>query len=391
MGINECFDKINSLQLEKSKWCSLGIFYRAFIERSTLLTDELFPYINSSLEKSSFQFYIMSIFNKKNNTDVTYEYLNEIIDNSLTCMSMIINNSYKNVHGSEDYTYISSNYEYYYIGSLLFDDYIEKLELSDLINMKYAREVETKYKNIGIELNTEDIQFNKYKLLSLNNNITICNNKDSQTIQDNRLGGHFWIPVPRKLLFSLQELINLGMVSDISFRIDNITKYIPFLEDIEQGTPLKLNVTDLPPLSKFYSSDNYADTFWVHHDSKKKSITFEELRDDFQMANDDVITQVIHLEYFNLNNVFHIQHLDHELISYTLEQYEKKLLDSKIKGYKKTKSFKIDNAKIPFMFKNNNEFLLFQVLDTYFKNSDLISEYFNNIEQGCDFHFRELE
>lgn len=32
------------------------------------------------------------------------------------------------------------------------------------------------------------------------------------------------------------------------------------------------------------------------------------------------------------------------------------------------------------MFKNNNEFLLFQILDSYFKNSDLISEYFNNIQ-----------
>lgn len=43
MEINEWFDKINNLPLEKSKWCSLGTFYRAFIERSNLLTDELFP------------------------------------------------------------------------------------------------------------------------------------------------------------------------------------------------------------------------------------------------------------------------------------------------------------------------------------------------------------
>ncbi|EEW5296519.1 hypothetical protein D8K19_005218, partial [Escherichia coli] len=175
-----------------------------------------------------------------------------------------------------------------------------------------------------------------------------------------RIGAHFWIPVPRKLLTTLQALIDLELITNISFRIDNITDYIPFFEDMEVGSPLKLNVADLPSLSKFYSIDNYANSFWVHHDSRERSITFEELRDDFQMVNDDVITQVIHLEYFNLNNAFYIQHLDHELISYTLEQYEKKLSDSKIKGYKKTKSFKIDNAKIPFMFKNNNEFLLFQ-------------------------------
>lgn len=380
MEIYECFEKINNLPLEKSKWCSFGTFYRAFIERSILLTDDLFPYISTSLEESSFQLYVTSVYNKKNNSNIIYHELTEIIENHLVNMKEIINNSYKNVHGLEDSIYITSNHKHYYIGSLLFDVYMTKLDLSDLINMRWAKEVEKKYKHIDIDLNKTDTQFNKYNLLSLNANITIYNDKDSQTLQDGRLGDYFWIPVPRKLLFSLQELINLGMVSDISFRIDNITKCIPFLEDMEQGTSLKLNVTDLPPLSKFYSSDNYADTFWVHHDSKKKSITFEELRDDFQMANDDVITQVIHLEYFNLNNAFYIQHLDHELISYTLDQYEKKLLDSKIKGYKKTKSFKIDNAKIPFMFKNNNEFLLFQVLDSYFKNSDLISEYFNNIE-----------
>ncbi|RVR86143.1 hypothetical protein EOL19_24180, partial [Escherichia coli] len=172
-----------------------------------------------------------------------------------------------------------------------------------------------------ININNVDSQFKRYKLLSLNENISICNNKDSQTIVDKRIGAHFWIPVPRKLLTTLQALIDLELITNISFRIDNITDYIPFFEDMEFGSPLKLDVADLPSVSKFYSIDNYANSFWVHHDSREGSITFEELRDDFQMVNNDVITQVIHLEYFNLNNAFYIQHLDHEFISYTLEQY----------------------------------------------------------------------
>lgn len=358
MEINEWFDKINNLPLEKSKWCSLGTFYRAFIERSNLLTDELFPHISISLEKSSFQLYIISIFNKRYNTNINYNVLTEIIKHNHRDMKDIMNNSYKNVHGSEDNTYITSNYKYYYIGALLFENYMDMKNKSAIIDMKQAKIIEKKYNEIKININNVDSQFKRYKLLSLNENILICNDKDSQTIVDKRIGAHFWIPVPRKLLTTLQALIDLELITNISFRIDNITDYIPFFEDMEVGSPLKLNVADLPSLSKFYSIDNYANSFWVHHDSRERSITFEELRDDFQMVNDDVITQVIHLEYFNLNNAFYIQHLDHELISYTLEQYEKKLSDSKIKGYKKTKSFKIDNAKIPFMFKNNNEFFI---------------------------------
>ncbi|MDU5157175.1 hypothetical protein [uncultured Citrobacter sp.] len=380
MEINECFDKINNLPLEKSKWCSFGTFYRAFIERSNLLTDELFPYISTSLEKSSFQLYIISIFNKKYNTNIIYHELTEIIKNNLIDMKEIMNNSYENVHGSEDNTYITSNYKYYYIGALLFENYMDMKNKSAIIDMKQAKIIEEKYNDIKININNIDSQFRRYKLLSLNENISICNDKDSQTIVDKRIGAHFWIPVPRKLLTTLQALIDLEFITNISFRIDNITDYIPFFEDMERGSPLNLDVADLPPLSKFYSIDNYANSFWVHHDSKECSITFEELRDDFQIIKNDIITQVIHLKYSRNTNGFYIYHLDHELISYTLEQYEEKLANPKIKGYKKTKSFKIDNAKIPFMFKNNNEFLLFQVLDSYFKNSDLISEYFNNIQ-----------
>ena len=79
MEIYECFEKINNLPLEKSKWCSFGTFYRAFIERSILLTDDLFPYIGTSLEESSFQLYVTSVYNKKNNSNIIYHELTEII------------------------------------------------------------------------------------------------------------------------------------------------------------------------------------------------------------------------------------------------------------------------------------------------------------------------
>ncbi|WP_215901951.1 hypothetical protein, partial [Acinetobacter seifertii] len=57
--------------------------------------------------------------------------------------------------------------------------------------------------------------------------------------------------------------------------------------------------------------------------------------------------------------------------------YQERLSDANIKGHRKVKTFKIDNSMIPFNIKINGELFLVQVLDSYFKNYDLIHEYFS--------------
>ncbi|MFN6817234.1 hypothetical protein ACK4QA_19600, partial [Proteus mirabilis] len=158
-----------------------------------------------------------------------------------------------------------------------------------------------------------------------------------------------------------------------------ITRYIPLFEDMEQGSPLSFNIPELPSISKLCSRDNFNNKLWITHDSVGKSLTFEEIIDNFSIWEDKAITQVVHLEYDSKNTDFIITHLDHEYIFYTLDEYDEKLNNYSKKGHTKIKSFKIDKARIPFYYKYENEYFLYQIFDAYLKNKNLISEYFNDI------------
>jgi hypothetical protein len=249
----------------------------------------------------------------------------------------------------------------------------------EFIKYKYSHQLINEYAKIDINLQKADPEFHNYKLLSLNEHIRIMNDKDSQTLVDERIGKYFWIKVPRKLLFSIEQLINDGYISKIAFRVDFISKYIPAMEEMEYGSTLKIKIDSLPDFSKFYSVDNYENKLWIYHDKIKNSLTFEEHIEDFEVIEDNIITQVIHLEYQIREENYIITHLDHEFILYKIEEYEKRLTDPNIKGHRKIKTFKIDQASIPFNYKQNREYFLYQVLDAYLKNTDLINEYFAQI------------
>jgi len=413
----DSFKKIDSLALEKSELCMLGTFARAFLERAPVITEELFPNIESSFDCHNFQSMVMGIYTKKYENERlrviqemeerashpnAAEFYTPLLDmanrkleiktfpklldsiefelNEFPGIMEIYENSYRHIHNGESgETYILDNYKHYYIGSLLYENYKILIGKQNVLDHKYSSLVHYEYKNIGIDLFDIDAQFSKYKLLSINDNIQIINDKDSQTICDNRIGKYFWISIPRKLLFSIEDLIDKKFIKDISFRVDYVSESIPIMEEMEFGSPLKIKIESLPELSKFYSKDNYEDKLWVRHDKDKKSITFEEHLEDFEVIEENIITQVVHLEYFSNGDGYFISHLDHEFIVYTLEQYQERLCQPDVKGYKKVKTFKIDNSKIPFYYKNNDEYFLYQVLGSYLKDTDLITEYFEEI------------
>ncbi|MBN0423163.1 hypothetical protein JTM55_34415, partial [Pseudomonas aeruginosa] len=120
----------------------------------------------------------------------------------------------------------------------------------------YTDVVRSEYEKLGIDIEKEDLQFSKYKLISLSDNIQIFNDKDSQTIQDSRLDKYFWIKVPRGLLASIESLIEQRMIAEIAFRVDYVSDHVPSMEEKEFGSPMKLSISSLPELSKFYSTDN---------------------------------------------------------------------------------------------------------------------------------------
>lgn len=410
------FEEINGLSSEKIALFSLGKFCYAFLDKDPIFVKRLSPLIEASLKNEIFQADVMRAYtedcrNEKAailkdfeakrdhpNAAMFYTPQLDLVDKRLAVKTIqqlidglknyldeypgvleILNNSYKSIHDEDGSSYIKENYVNYRIGCILYSKHQSIKGRIEMLELRYSTVVESEYEKIGIDIRKEDAQFSKHSLVSLNNNIQIFNDKDSQTIRDERIGQHFWINVPRRLLTSIEELIEKGMLSKIAFRIDYVSKYVPAMEEMEFGAPLRLKISSLPKLSKFYSTEKYENNLWIQHNAEKLSLTFEELIDDFEVAGDDVVTQVIHLEYSSKGDDFFITHLDHEFIVYTLDDYQERLSNANIKGYRKIKTFKIDESMIPFNLKIAGDMFLLQVLDSYFKNDDLIREYFERI------------
>lgn len=137
-------------------------------------------------------------------------------------------------------------------------------------------------------------------------------------------------------------------------------------------------------ISRLYSKD-YENCVWIV--INLQNITFEELCKDFEVYNNMVVTQVVHLQYEKEGNCAYITHLDYE--------YENRMNNATQKGTAKTriKSFKIDNSRIPFEYRcevlrknekgndlpQEDEQFLCYVLECYFKHKDLLKGYFQEI------------
>lgn len=260
-----------------------------------------------------------------------------------------------------------------------FWDYFEKMNRENIIKNHLYDEIILKYKEVGIDILVEDHEFYKNKLNSVNEYTNIICNQANRYLQDKRLDIYFCLPVPRFLLEALDNYCNTGLIEKLAFRIDRMTKSFFVFDSFDYGAKLKNDILNLPELSRFFDLDNYQDALWIKHNRIKKHLTFEETCDDFELFDDSVVTQLIHLEYFIENEEYYIKHLDHEYIIYSLDNYQERLENSEIKGHKKVKTFKIDDSRIPFFSKYKNEYFLFIVLNSFFKNKGLLKEYFENI------------
>lgn len=202
----------------------------------------------------------------------------------------------------------------------------------------------------------------------------------------------------------LVEMKKLGMIGDLAFHGDDSKVYhgkndIGILQEaLETGRIFEQNaVKALPGLSKLYSQD-YEDNLWVHHNAEKSEITFEEMKKDFTISGEKVVTQVIHLKYKSKTTgaveKFVITHIDHEYILYTDESYISRIANGNTHGQIKIKTFKADHARIPFdypcqAFENSVKIgeepkeitvpFIYYVLNNFFEHKDLLREYFENI------------
>lgn len=255
-------------------------------------------------------------------------------------------------------------------------------------------QIEEAYHNI---LNKQS-QFYKYGLLPIDEDRELLA-VEPPRIYDKCINRTFFTKnIPLNLLQQISRMISDGVIGEFSVRLMNepgyegrmYSEYIA--EALERGKLFDLADLGNYQVSKLYS-ENYEDCMWINIDPE--NITFEELCEDFNTYDDMIVTQVIHLQYECSENACYITHLDHEYIFYMFDEYEKRMKNVHQKGTAKTrmKSFKIDNAKIPFdtmikiQRKDQNgmdlpseyvQFLCY-VLELYFTHKDLLVEYFQNL------------
>ena len=105
----------------------------------------------------------------------------------------------------------------------------------------------------------------------------------------------------------------------------------------------------------------------------------ETLKDDFTSQDEQIITNLIHLEIETIDNEEFITHIDHEFILYTLDEYENKTTSYSKKGSKKIKTFKIDNSRIPLKYNYKDTPILIYFIMELLDHKELIAEYFSKI------------
>lgn len=235
------------------------------------------------------------------------------------------------------------------------------------------------HKERSLDLDNEFISNN---LLSMDDSSCLSLGYENYYIIFEKFNGkHFRIATPIRLLFHIKELLKDNYISNIAFKIESISDRAISMEGTEVGERLSFNLTEVPTVTRLYSERCYSDQFWITHDKRKSSIVFEEVSIK-DIDNNSVITDLVHMIYFEENGQFYISHLDHEKIYYSIEEFEKKetTKNTRIKG-KKEKTFKIDNSKIPINFMCNGEFFICRVLDSFISNKELLNEYFENITQ----------
>lgn len=241
-------------------------------------------------------------------------------------------------------------------------------------------------------------QFYKYGLLPIDKSRELLV-IDPPRIYDRSVNKTLFVKnIPTILLKELLPMISERTIENLSVRVSNSEIFDQRMDSgsiahaLEMGKIFDFENLGTFSITKLYS-DVYGDCLWVNMDST--NITFEELCEDFRIYKDVIVTQVIHLQYIQDSDEAYITHLDHEYIFYTVDEYEVRMKDVNQKGTARPrmKSFKIDNAKIPFSSRckvvnrdeHGNEIeptsvqFLCYVLECYFSHVDLLKEYFQKV------------
>lgn len=239
-----------------------------------------------------------------------------------------------------------------------------------------------------------------YNLIPLDDTVELLNLNPAR-IYDKVRNKTIYVEIGERFASILSELMQEGAAKKVAVKgkgkqiYDGKYTKEYLVEALEMGNVFSFSkLLLLPDITKMYSAE-YDNQLWISKNNNE--LTFEELCQDITVQAEGIRTQMIHLMFVNRNNQFFINHIDHEFIYYTLEEYEKRQHDSKMKtkgsARKRIKTFKIDEASIPMDYpcimyqlsEKENEYkevsvpFLYFVINTYFCHKDLIEEYFSKI------------
>ncbi|MBO1368104.1 hypothetical protein [Vibrio cholerae] len=405
---NEVLRKLH--QGDFSKFSPFGIIFDKFTNKDIAFSQQIMPVIKTKLECETFRENVvrlklneckkekLELINKIKKSMESCGVVNPLqiakltlVDdkiNSLCYESLILDasNNFVSVWKlmsviQSDMSYFEENHLIYYIVEILYSDY--KNNIGRRFHTKKQNRLVELYQSKGYDLNKVDNQYNAYNLLTINDNIAMKTG-NTPKVYDKRISTHLLITEISINTFNLlSNLKGNGCITQLSLRPDynivgdSIVDLSILLEEVEVGNVFSFSDLDTIKLSKLYS-ENYDDLLWISIDTS--NITFEEMVDDCIIYEDSIVTQVVHLEYNSDQDGEYINHIDHEYIFYTLEEYEERKKNHTVKGEALTrfKTFKVDNSKIPFIL-DDGSFFIYRILAEFFTNKDLLKEYFKNV------------
>lgn len=254
--------------------------------------------------------------------------------------------------------------------------YIDK-KYDSLFEGSYKNAISETYKKIDVNIEECDKNFSKYGLLSVGSNMSLYN-AEQYGIMDPRFCSDncsiFQVHLNKECFSAICDIYNKGFIKNLSFLSCWHSDLFISMEEIDFGKILQYDLKENPTLNRLFNTEKSNDKLWIKHE--ENSITFEDIPEDFLNHDDDIITNVVHLEYKIVENKYFITHLDHEYIKYKLEDYEKREENSDIKGHGKIKTFKIDNSEIPLESSIFGMNFLAYIMICLFKNKNIVLEYF---------------
>lgn len=363
----EEFDRITELARARGQRVNFDI-YRAWLGKSEYTKEHIEKTINDLCKDIEFQKLVLARHKREMNCDVSWNYY---IENAVSTLVEFVHKEYR----SWQCLFLCYVYNWY------------KNERKQKYPAYYANNpLERYYRSKGIELNLSS----NYGLVDVADfEIKYLN---GPKLYDKRFDTHLFVKfiTPELLQFIAEARqkapFKLALRPDYEICGDGIQDIAPILEALIKGSKEPLEIDMMPILSWLCDDLTSSDWLIVLHNKETREITFEEMVGEPEVEDDYIVSQVVHFIYTKEKGSFYINHLDHEFVFYTSEQHTRKLADLTTKGEARAryKTFKIDDARIPYDSKCSNN-IIYMTLDTYFENKDLLKEYFDEmIEQQME-------